>query len=232
MQTSQGADGRRWAPLLVAGAAGAALALGAFALAESVSTPAKAQSARGVQVTAGQLLINQRISQAAVRRSNEALQLLDPIRPNANQPAKVLGWRTADLRDGSVTTPKLGDAAVTEPKIADGSVGQSKLTAELTQRLPVWALINLGGTVARSTPGATITVTRPATGDYRVDFGRDITVCGYTATIHQSTFTSLAGIGVTVAPGNNNAVRVRINNGGNGAFGDGANRNFMIQLTC
>src|SRR5439155_13488645 len=43
------------------------------------------------KLTATQLLINQRISQAAVRRSNEALGLLAPIRPFRGRTA-ALGW--------------------------------------------------------------------------------------------------------------------------------------------
>ena len=42
-----------------------------------------------VKVTSSQLLINQRISQAGVRRSNEALDLLAPIRPGRGQAGRL-----------------------------------------------------------------------------------------------------------------------------------------------
>ena len=77
-----------------------------------------------VKVTSSQLLINQRISQAGVRRSNEALALLAPIRPAAG---KTVGWATANLLNGAVTNAKLGSNAVTGSKIADGSVGNADL---------------------------------------------------------------------------------------------------------
>lgn len=63
---------RRWAPAALA--AVAAIGGGAAALALSGGgSPAAAQSDQ-VQLTRQQLIINQRISQAAVRRSNEALE--------------------------------------------------------------------------------------------------------------------------------------------------------------
>lgn len=46
-------------------------------------------SAQPVQVTAEQLLINQRISQAAVLRSNSSLNYLAPIRTAASDPANT-----------------------------------------------------------------------------------------------------------------------------------------------
>jgi hypothetical protein len=104
--------GRWW----IGVAAGVALGLGGVVAVEAATDSASAQG--GFTVTPGQLKINQRISQAAVRRSNEALQLLDPIRREQSQPTKVLGWRTQDLRDSAITTAKLGNGAVTEPKLA------------------------------------------------------------------------------------------------------------------
>jgi hypothetical protein len=77
-----------------------------------------------VRVTSSQLLINQRISQAGVRRSNEALDLLAPIRPAAG---KQVGWASGNLLNGAVTNAKLGSNAVTGSKIADGSVANADL---------------------------------------------------------------------------------------------------------
>ena len=144
-------------------AAGAAVAVVATAVALDTGTDAVAQPrpAAGVTLSAGQLLINQRISQAAVRRSNESLRLLDPVRPNANQPAKVLGWRSADLRDGAVTT--------------------SKLSEGLREGQPRWVVVAADGSLARQR-GATA-ATRTAFGRYRVTFDRDVTLCALSATI-------------------------------------------------
>jgi formate-dependent phosphoribosylglycinamide formyltransferase (GAR transformylase) len=108
---------RRW---WIGIAAGVALGLGGVVAVEVATEDASAQN--GFRVTPGQLKINQKISQAAVRRSNESLQLLDPIRRRQNQPARVLGWRTQDLRDSAITTVKLNDSAITTAKLANGSV--------------------------------------------------------------------------------------------------------------
>ena len=62
-----------------------------------------------------------------MRRSNEALALLDPIRPRPAQPGRVLGWRTEDLREAAVATDTIADAAVTTGKLADQAVTTDKL---------------------------------------------------------------------------------------------------------
>ncbi|MEQ8833337.1 MAG: hypothetical protein RIB67_02685 [Miltoncostaeaceae bacterium] len=124
-----GASRRLWRMIAI-GAAGAALGAGALLLADQASQPASAQGSsagNGIQLTVGQLRINQRISSAAVRRSNESLGLLDPVRPESGDPSKTLGWRTADLRDGAITTPKVGDEAITTPKVADAAIATSKI---------------------------------------------------------------------------------------------------------
>ena len=113
---------RRW---WIGIAAGVALGLGGVVAVEVATEDASAQG--GFRVSAEQLRINQRISQAAVRRSNESLQLLDPIRRRQNQPARVLGWRTQDLRDSAITTAKLNDSAITTAKLANDSVTNEKL---------------------------------------------------------------------------------------------------------
>lgn len=66
-------------------AAGLALAGGLGVLAANAAEPAGAQSE--FKVTAEQLRINQRISQAGVRRSNEALARLDAVEVKVNAPA-------------------------------------------------------------------------------------------------------------------------------------------------
>ena len=117
-----------------------AAAIAAGALLGSGSRPVDPAVAAEVAVTPDQLLINQRISQAAVRRSNEALNLLGPVRPVGSTDKNPInpftaaqrgkGWPTVALADGAVTTPKLADGAVTTPKLADGAVTTAKLAAD------------------------------------------------------------------------------------------------------
>ena len=90
-------------------AAGAVVGLGGVIAAEQATTDANAAT---FSVTPAQLQINQRISQAAVRRSNESLDLLDPVRTSGAQD-DAPGWGTAQIRDGAVTSAKL-DTAVRE----------------------------------------------------------------------------------------------------------------------
>ena len=98
-----------------AAACGAALGLGGILAMDAATESADAQGE--FTVSAEQLQINQRISQAAVRRSNEALGLLGPVRPadstdrNPADPFATVergsGWPTTALADGGVTSRKL-----------------------------------------------------------------------------------------------------------------------------
>ena len=120
-------DGSRiggWLGVALGVLAGLGVALGLDQAAE----PAGAQ-AEAVQVTAAQLLINQRISQAGVKRSNEALGLLAPVRPRGGSTPP--GWPTAALAEGSVTFGKLADGAVRGAKLGDGAVSERHLSDEL-----------------------------------------------------------------------------------------------------
>ena len=107
--------GRAW----LAAGAGAVLGIGGVLLAGQATDEASGQSARPVTVSAQQLAVNQRISQAAVRRANESLKLLGPVRPVPRTPAKPLGWRAADL------------------------------SPDLRERQPRWAVVAPDGTLAR-----------------------------------------------------------------------------------
>jgi hypothetical protein len=159
--------GRWW----IGVAAGMALGLGTIVAVDASTDQASAQ-ASNFTVSAEQLRINQRISQAAVRRSNESLNLLDPIRdrdgngPNDTAP----GWGTAQIANGAVT--------------------QAKLAAEVTNKQPLWAVVNPDGTLARGS-GATASGRAAgfAAGVYAVTFNRNVTGCAYVATIGSATST-------------------------------------------
>jgi hypothetical protein len=138
--------------LTVAASTGAALALGGSGAAGATSD---------VSASPGQLLINQRIAQAAVRRSNQALNLLYPIRTDVGRPPSQLGWTSSQLLNGSVTTQKLG------PVVAG--------------LLPVKAAVSATGQLAA--PRGATAVAHTGTGSYTVTFGRDISACPPAATI-------------------------------------------------
>ena len=140
-------------------AAGAVLGLGGVIVAEQATTDAEAAS---FSVTPAQLQINQRISQAAVRRSNESLDLLDPVRKSGAQD-DAPGWGTPQIRDGAVTAAKL-DTAVRE--------GQ-----------PRWAVVAATTGALTRGKGATTAAKLPDPGLYTVTFDRDVSACAVQATI-------------------------------------------------
>lgn len=153
--------GRWW----IGVASGVALGLGSIVAVEASTQEASAQ-ASSFKVSAEQLRINQRISQAAVRRSNESLNLLDPVRDTD-------GTGTKDTAPGWGTN-----------RIADGAVTQAKLAAEVTNKQPLWAVVNPDGSLSRGS-GATASARAAgfAQGVYTVTFNRNITNCAYVATI-------------------------------------------------
>lgn len=136
---------------------GMAVGLAGVAIADQATGPADAAS---FQVTPAQLQINQRISQAAVRRSNESLDLLDPIRKSGAQDTAP-GWGTAQIKDGAVTAAKLDTAA--------------------RERLPRWAVVAATtGTLVRG-KGATASAKLADPGLYTVTFDRDVSACAIQA---------------------------------------------------
>ena len=153
--------GRWW----IGVASGVALGLGSIVAVDVATQEASAQASK-FRVSAEQLRINQRISQAAVRRSNESLTLLGPVRDTD-------GNGTRD------TAPGWGAS-----QIATGAVTQAKLAAEVTSKQPLWAVVNPDGTLARGS-GATASGRAAgfAAGVYTVTFNRNVTQCAYTATI-------------------------------------------------
>lgn len=170
-----------WAAVGCALVAGLALALAL----DRAATPASAQ-AEDVRVTAQQLLINQRISQAGVRRSNEALELLAPVRPRQGQ---TTGWPTEAIRDGAISADKLSDAAVTEAKVAPDAISQSRLSPGVREALagPSFAVVEADGQVRVAGDGTRVArgvagVMRIGVGSYGVFFDKRFP-CAVTASI-------------------------------------------------
>jgi len=199
--------------------AGVALGLGGALVAGQLTGQAAAQSpptsVGGVTLSAQQLLINQRISQAAVRRSNESLNLLDPIRPRPNVQDQVLGWRTEDIRDNAITSAKLSNA--------------------LRQSQPRWAVINGASGERVRQQGATAS-TKPGTGRYTVAWDRDIRACSYQATVAAAgTEQPPVGRALTVWPDGNapNTLHVQaVNTLPNGEADPSVDTTFHVSVLC
>jgi hypothetical protein len=136
---------------------GMAVGLAGVAIADQATQPAEAAT---FQVTPGQLQINQRISQAAVRRSNESLNLLDPVRKSGAR-NDAPGWGTAQIKDGAVTAAKLDTAA--------------------RERLPRWAVVAATtGNLVRG-QGAVSAAKATDPGIYTVTWDRDVSACSIQA---------------------------------------------------
>lgn len=195
-------------------AVGMALGLGVVVAVEAGTDDASAQS--GFRVSAEQLRINQRISQAAVRRSNQAIDLLDPITRQPRIPNKVLGWRTQDLRDGVITSAK----------IANGSVAEADLASALAGRLTAWASVGATGTLSRSSGG--ITSSRSSEGTYRVDVSRDLGRCAWTATEVVAAAGEIGRIGAGIDPADSEKLVVFTTD----AVGGADDQAFNVQVTC
>lgn len=174
-------------------AAGLTLGVAGIVAVDQGTQSASAQTAGGArfQVTPEQLRINQRISQAAVRRSNESLQLLDPIRPRPNQPNKVLGWRTQDVRDGAITAAKL-----------DGAVREGQ---------PRWAVVAAGSAALTRAKGVTAAAKLAEVGRYTVTFDRDVRACSVQATIAagDATVTPVGQVSAWHTPDTPSSITVR-----------------------
>jgi hypothetical protein len=135
--------------------------------------------------------------------------------------------KTPKLADGAVTSPKLGDGAVTSAKLAAGSVGRTQLAPELQ---PLWAFVWGGPTIAKGR-GAVSVATEGAVGNYRLTFDRDISQCGYTATMASPTSTDPEQIGfidVSTFSADPKAVIVRTRN----SDGPLAAHGFTVQVWC
>lgn len=178
-------SGRWW----IGVTAGVALGLGTVVAVDGATQDAAAQAT--FRVTPEQLRINQRISQAAVRRSNESLQLLAPIRRLPNQPNQALGWRTQDIRDGAVTGAKLSES------VREGQ--------------PRWAVVAAGTGALTRAKGATASAKLATVGLYTVTFDRDLSACAIQATIADggTAVTPVGQVSAWRSPSAANTVTVR-----------------------
>jgi len=183
--TSAMRSGRWWVGI----AAGLALGLAGVVLGEAVTDEASAQGK--FTVSAEQLRINQRISQAAVRRSNESLDLLDPVRKSGASDTAP-GWGTTAIANEAITTAKLADA--------------------VREAQPRWAVVTetTGGLVRGS--GVATATKHADTGLYTVTFDRDVSACSIQATIAATGTTALTAggeIGAWVSATDAKVVTVR-----------------------
>ena len=151
-----------------------------------------------------QLMINQRISQAAVKRSNSSLNYLAPIRTTATDAANTgaqgvtplskvtgagQGWTTAQIANQAITTAKIANGAVTHTQMANPAY---------------FAYVLFGGTVSSSTTGTTVTVARSGTSTYTVTFPSNVSACAPQVSVQTFSDPATTAGSATVAPGAQN----------------------------
>ncbi len=141
--------------------------------------------------TTQQLQINQKISQAAVIRSNQSLNYLAPIRTTTTDAVNTgkagvtrlssvvgsgLGWTTAQIANGAVTTAKIATGAVASAQIANGAVTSANLAH------PIYvAQTTATGAISTLTPGPTAVVA--SAGVVNITFPVSVAACTFAATI-------------------------------------------------
>jgi hypothetical protein len=164
--------------------------------------------------TSEQLMINQKISQAAVRRSNSALNYLAPIRTTTTDAANTgangvtplskvtgsgLGWTTAQIANAAVTPAKLSNPSY-------------------------FAVVSSIGAMQRATSGVTVTSALTGTSTYTVTFPSNVSLCAPVATVQ--TFSPGSGLNygafATVGPGTVNTQWVVTTYTGNDGTGKDA----------
>ncbi len=155
--------------------------------------------------TTQQLIINQRISQTAVIRSNQSLNYLAPIRTTTTDAANTgkagvtrlsnvvgsgLGWTTAQIANGAVTTAKIANGAVTTAKIASGVVTSAQIAngvvtnAKLANPIYV-AQTTATGAISPLTPG--VTAVLASVGVNTLTFPVSVAACTFATTIGGAT---------------------------------------------
>ena len=203
------------------------LAIGAVAAVGGAAIMLASGANAGTTSSSEQLIINQRISQAAVRRSNTALNYMGVIRTstldntyglNKSNPKGVtpltqvtgagLGWQTPQIRDGQVTSSKVADGAVTTSKIAAGGVTQAKLSSKTYY-------VQLAGTVGGVTvqrQSGSVAASRVGAGNYLIQFPVDVSGCIYAPNVMSGAADWESS--VIPAAGNGPVISVGVSKGG------------------
>ncbi|WP_028653719.1 hypothetical protein [Nocardioides halotolerans] len=133
---------------------------------------------------------------------------------------------TKKIADGAIKTKKIANDAVTADKLANGSVGRDQLAPELQ---PLWAFV-WGGPTINKGRGA-VAVESLSAGNYILTFDRNVSACGYTATMAAPTSVSPEQVGfisVSSSTADPKAVNVRTRD----FDGTPAAHGFTVQVWC
>lgn len=164
------------------------------------------------------------------------------------------GVTSGDLADNSVQSAKIENNAVTGEKIADGAVSQSKIGADAvsegkiatgavsTDKLAVgqkqyWAVVTGFPNAVVQSSHANITASRVNAGNYRVNFGVDVSGCSANAVPYAEFGGGFPGAqtALIIRDSDVQQIQVRTLNPAGAtppAAGQQAESNFMVQVFC
>lgn len=230
---------------LIAGIATAALAGAIGITAGSSDVLPHADAAGEFTVSPAQLGINQRISQAAVKRANANRKSLTALKSQlgvggaaAGQQAGPAGPQgpqgpagpTLPLPSESVDGDAIKDASVGTADLADESVTGPKLAELVRERIPRWANVDGLGAVTLEAGAGVIGVQREGAvgaGRYRVTLDRPVTE--QTCSVSVSVRNSSTSFGVHAQHSYiNGQIRVQIIN----ESGNASDQDFSLQASC
>ena len=142
-----------------------------------------------------------------------------------------------DIQNNSVTGEDIHERSLRGHDLRKNSVGrlainESRLrSVHSAKGLKLWAVVTQAGVLNRGTKKLTASdVTKTSTGNYVVDFNRDVSSRSYQATIGSAgvAFPDLGQIIVSAQPNNDDAVRVRTAD----SMGNIADRPFQLAAIC
>jgi hypothetical protein len=152
-------------------------------------------ASENANTTAQQLMINQRISQAAVRRSNSALNYLAPVRTTASDAANTgrngvtplskvtgagKGWTSAQIADGAITSAKIASGVLPRASVSGAAMtafSSVALPASPADAIQMVALASPTTGATQSTQSGAVTTT----GNTRVMLNASVSATGATA---------------------------------------------------
>jgi hypothetical protein len=164
--------------ILIAGAAGAVLAVGGVMAADALTGTADAQSSN--QVTQAELDAANLRSQRAIKQATEAWNKVAKYLADPGELIRANGPRVSQQAGvgGGLPTGLFADAAITTPKIADGAVTRAKLAS--TERFRwITKTTNAANAVGRTSDPA-YSLQRINAGNYRAVFDFPVTACSWT----------------------------------------------------
>lgn len=160
--------------------------------------------------------------------------------------------QSVDVADESLTSTDILDATLTDADLASNSVGEAEIKTDGVNATEIadnsidsgeivdfsltnqdigvlFAQVNAAGGLDNQCSGCGVSALKLGTGNYEIDFSRNISACAFTATVAPSGAGSALGeVNVADRAGNVEAVFVDTNN----SDGSAADKPFNLMVVC